>query len=98
MWISNDIVSEVSRVATIFYVDKRQTKTWNDNRRDNELRMFTGWAWIARGGEETRQGMKTQSVAIRDAYYALIAKTVVPNAARRRAKLRLVKPSQRRAA
>lgn len=98
MWISNDIVAQVTKVATIYYVDATQTKTWNSNRRDDELRMFTGWTWVARNGEETRQGMKTYSVAIRDAYYALIAKTEVPHATRRRAKLRLVKSSRRQAA
>jgi hypothetical protein len=81
VWLSTDIVKQVQRVARIYYVDKTQTKLWNDNRRGNELRMFTGWMYVDRRSGEVRQGMKTQSVAIREAFYAIVQKTASPNLA-----------------
>lgn len=73
MWFANDIVTAVERVARIRYVDKINAQLWNQNRRDGELRLLTGWSWTAKGGSgKHRQGFKTMSAAYRDAYYALI--------------------------
>lgn len=86
MWLPNSIVAEVDRVATISYINVAATQRWNANRRDGELRLLTGWAWIERRGSGSRQGFKTRTVAYRDAYYALVRHEVAPHvSARRRA-------------
>lgn len=82
MWLPNDVVAEVDRVAIIRYVGVAETKRWNEHRREGELRLLTGWTWIARNGRSHRQGFKTQTVAMRDAYYALIREQATPKLAR----------------
>lgn len=78
MWLPNSIIAEVDRVAVIRYVNVAETKLWNEHRREGELRLLTGWTWIARNGRSYRQGFKTQTVAMRDAYYALIRNEAAP--------------------
>lgn len=78
MWLPNNIIAEVDRVAVIRYVNVAETKLWNEHRREGELRLLTGWTWIARNGREHRQGFKTMTVAYRDAYYAPIRNEAVP--------------------
>jgi hypothetical protein len=88
MFFANDIIAAVDRVARVRYLGKRDIKAWNDNRRDGELRLLSGWEWIARNGSAHRQGLKTVSAAYRDAYYELVVGAETP---RLRAKLRLVR-------
>jgi hypothetical protein len=83
VWLPNDIVEQVEAVARIHYVDVFATKLWNEHRRDGELRLLTGWAWVERNGRLHRQGFKTRTVAYRDAYYALILGDTAPHEARR---------------
>ena len=45
MWLPNDIIADVDRVARIYYVAVADTKLWNEHRREGELRLLTGWAW-----------------------------------------------------
>lgn len=78
MWLPNNIVTDVDHVARIYYINKVMCINWNANRQEGELRLLTGWCWVERGGRNYRQGFKTQTVAYRDAYYALIAKTNAP--------------------
>lgn len=82
------IISAVDEAARVFYVDRERCRMWNDNRRGDELRLLTGWCWIARDGSGRHaQGFKTESVAYRDAWYVLVAKREVPTDS---AKLRVV--------
>lgn len=78
MWLPNNIIAEVERVARIHYVDVAQTKQWNEHRRDGELRLLTGWSWTARNGSDHRQGFKTRTVAMRDAWYVLVQHRAAP--------------------
>lgn len=96
MWLPNDIIAEVGRVARIHYVAVGDTKLWNEHRREGELRLLTGWCWTARDGSDYRQGFKTQTVAYRDAYYALIRQSAAPPLSRGR--LRVVSTKSGRAA
>lgn len=88
MWLPNDIIASVDRVARIEYVDANTCLSWNRHRRDGELRLLTGWAWTERGSSHQRQGFKTMTVAYRDAYYALVRKSASPSLTR--ARLRVV--------
>lgn len=72
------IIDAVDQIARVRYLDKHTCRIWNDNRRSGELRLLTGWMWASRKGGEYRQGFKTQSVAYRDAYYALIQHRAAP--------------------
>lgn len=87
MWLPRDIILEVEAVARITYIDAVQTARWNKYRQPGELRLLTGWAWIARNGRDSRQGFKTQTVAFRDAYYALCRREEAPAFERRRVRL-----------
>jgi hypothetical protein len=81
----------VEAVAKIRYLGRDDAKLWNDNRRGAELRLLSGWMWTAKDGSAYQQGLKTYSAAIRDAHYALVAKTAVPGKnARTTPKLRIV--------
>lgn len=78
MWLPSDIIRAVDARARIHYIDARMTASWNAHRRQGELRLLTGWAWVSREGGAYRLGFKTQTVCYRDAYYALIAKSNAP--------------------
>lgn len=89
MWIPNNVIAEVDRVARIHYVDVEATKLWNANRRDGELRLLTGWCWTARNGKSFRQGLKTKTVCYRDCWYSLVSNSEMPAVVRHR--LRVVR-------
>ena len=78
MWLPKSVVDEVDEVATIRYIDVAATQRWNKHRHADELRLLTGWAWIAKRGGEYRQGFKTPTVAYRDCYYALVRRQAAP--------------------
>jgi hypothetical protein len=78
MWLPGSIIAEVRRVARIHYVDVETTRAWNAQRHDGELRLLTGWCWTARNGRSFRQGFKTRTVAMRDAWYSLISNSEAP--------------------
>lgn len=82
MWLPNDVIAEVERVAMVRYIDVMVCKRWNEHRRDGELRLLTGWMWQQRRGGLVRQGFKTRTVAIRDAYYVLVKHSEVPSVGR----------------
>ena len=84
------ILAEVDEVATVRYVNRADTAFWNKHRDENELRLLTGWMWEAKDKSGYKQGFKTQSVAYRDAYYALVRHEQAPGITRRR-RLRLVR-------
>ena len=91
MWIPDNIIAEVNRVARIHYVDRAMCVRWNEHREAGDLRLLTGWCWTAKSNREFRQGFKTQTVAFRDAYYSLIKREAAPPIARPR--LRVVERS-----
>lgn len=78
MWLPRSVIDEVDEIATIRYIDLAATQRWNQHRHKDELRLLTGWAWIAKRGGEYRQGFKTPTVAYRDCYYALVRHTHAP--------------------
>jgi hypothetical protein len=78
MWLPNDIIAEVDRVARIYYVDKAMTMRWNAQREEGELRLLTGWTWSAKNGSSHQQGFKTMTVAYREAWYVLVARRATP--------------------
>ena len=78
MWLPNDIILQVDQVALIYYIDVNHTKRWNTYRKENELRLLTGWAWVSKVSGAYRYGFKTKTVAYRDAYYTLVLKTSQP--------------------
>jgi hypothetical protein len=84
MWLPNDIIAEVEAVARFRYVNVEDTKLWNENRREGELRLLTGWEWIARNGSASRQGFKTRTVCMRDAWYVLVRHAEAPRSTRLR--------------
>jgi hypothetical protein len=89
MWLPTAIVEDVSKVARIKYYNVADTKLWNEHRRDGELRLLTGWGWIAKDGSDARQGFKSMTVAYRDAWYCLVQHASLPNF-NPRPKLRIV--------
>jgi hypothetical protein len=89
-----NIYAEVDRLARLRYVNRAETRLWNEHRREGELRLLTGWSWTARNGRTYRQGFKTKTVAYRDAWYSLVKEAAAPPVDRPR--LRVV--SSRRAA
>lgn len=90
MWLPDKIITKVDAVARIYYLSRVDTKRWNEHRASNELRMLTGWCWIARDGSAHGQGLKTQTVTYREAYYALIERAAPP-VATSGARLRVVR-------
>jgi hypothetical protein len=83
-YFTDDIVSQVDKVATIGYLDRRRVGIWNNNRDGDDLRALTGWYWVAKADRNKYgQGLKTPSAAIREAYYELIVHTRAPIADRR---------------
>lgn len=90
MWISLDIIREVDKVARIRYITRLECELWNASRKDNELRLLTGWEWIARDKTGRHvQGFKTMTVAYRNAYYALIRNEDAPSLTIKRSDLRV---------
>lgn len=88
MWLPQTIVADVDRVARIHYVNRADCVRWNQNRDAGELRLLSGWCWTARDRSSFRQGFKSQTVAYRDAWYALVKREQAP--AITRPKLRAV--------
>jgi hypothetical protein len=79
MWLPNDVIDAVDRVARIHYVDRRFCNSWNEHRKEGELRLLTGWAWTSKTDRHAhRQGFKTMTVCYRDAYYSLVRKEIAP--------------------
>lgn len=81
MWLPNDIVRKIDQIARFRYINKRECEVWNAHRRVGELRLLTGWEWIAKDGSAHCQGLKTITVAYRNAYYALVRKEDAPSLA-----------------
>lgn len=79
MWLPQNIVEQVEKVARIRYITKAECELWNAHRHKNELRLLTGWEWIARDGSAHCQGFKTITVAYRAAFYALIRHEDAPS-------------------
>lgn len=78
------IIADIEERARVFYIDRELCKNWNENRRGNELRLLSGWTWAERGGQRrSRTGFKTQSAALRDAYYVLLQHREQPANVRR---------------
>lgn len=86
-YFAKPIITEVGRVARIYYVDRNQTAAWNTHRREGELRLLTGWCWIAKHGDAYQMGMKTRSAAIRHCWYVLVHKAEEPGVRKRTLKL-----------
>jgi hypothetical protein len=84
MWLSAKVIADVGRVARVRYIGVIETQAWNEHRKDGELRLLTGWEWIARDGSRFQGGFKTQTVAYRDAWYALVAQAEQPRVTRLR--------------
>ena len=78
MWLPKEIVAAVDEVATVYYVNVDMTKRWNESRRENELRLLTGYGWQSKQNNTFRQGFKTITVAYRDAWYSLVQQTTAP--------------------
>jgi hypothetical protein len=92
MWFPRPVCEQIEAVAKFRYIDRELCEQYNKRKAANELRLLTGYEWIARDGSASRAGFKTLTVAYRDAYYALIRDTVAPT----RRQLRVV--STRKAA
>lgn len=91
MWLPQKAIDEVKEVARVVYIDVDACKRWNKVRREGELRLLTGWAWIAKSNNRgAKQGFKTQTVAYRDAYYTLVLGEEA--AFQVRPRIRIVKP------
>ena len=75
MWLPGDVIAEVNRVASVYYLDRAACVKWNERRSKDELRLLTGWTWMSENGRQYKQGFKTPTVAYRDAYYTLIRHT-----------------------
>jgi hypothetical protein len=95
MWLPNDLIAEIDKVARFHYVSKLDCKVWNEHRREGELRLLTGWCWQAKHGGKFQLGLKTRTACYRDAYYALVARTDTPSLSRPR--LRVVASEKRSA-
>lgn len=79
MWLPASVISEVEALAHIRYINATDCERWNKHRRDGELRMLTGWCWTSKDGHHHRQGLKTQTVCIRDCWYELVQHAATPS-------------------
>jgi len=85
MWLPDNVILAVDQVARIYYISGAEAKAWNTVRRDNELRMLSGWCWASKKNNMHRYGFKTITVAYRDAWYELVQETSTPVVRRIRA-------------
>jgi len=83
MRFSYEIKNEIYKKARFHYLDKHMCAAWNRNRSANELRLLTGWVWQCKTTSQYQMGLKTQTAALRDAYYTLIEKRNAPGIASR---------------
>jgi len=90
MWIKNDMVEAVEKVARIFYIDSSMTASWNEGRKDGEPRLMSGWCWEAKSGGRHQAGIKTPTAAYIDCWYHLVAEVEPPRISRSRVKLTVV--------
>jgi hypothetical protein len=88
MRIPNATIADIEDAVIIRYVNVHECAQWNEHRKPGELRMFTGWAWFAKTGNEHQMGLKTWSACARDAYYRQVKHIDTP--AMRRRQLRAV--------
>ena len=84
VWIRNEIVAEVDRVARVWFISWEMAQGWNAKRREGELRMMTGWVWTSRDGKQERVAFRTMTAAYIDAHYTLVARAAAPRLARPR--------------
>lgn len=89
-YFAQPIIHDVGRAARIYYVDRNQCIAWNTHRRNGELRLLTGWCWVAKNSDAYQMGFKTKSACIRDVHYKLVQRVEVPGITRRPRPLRLV--------
>lgn len=81
-WIPGEALNAVEEAVRVWYVDRDMCQRWNSTRREGELRLLTGWCWIEkRSGGQYRHGFKTKTVALRDAYYTVVAERLAPRPA-----------------
>src|ERR1700752_2714785 len=95
MFFTQAITAEIERRARFCYFDVAQVRAWNLHRRGDELRLLTGWTWMARDGSAQRTGFKTISAAVRDAYYVLIQHREQPADVTRPKLVRLNSPAKK---
>lgn len=82
MWITMDVIKQVDKVARIRYITRSECELWNAHRRNGELRMLTGWEWIARDlSGRHGHGYKTMTVAYVQAFYTLVKGEQAPQIA-----------------
>ena len=78
MWIPQTVIDDVDNLASVYYVNFAYSQKWNQYRKSNELRMMSGWAWVAKHNQQYRYGFKSKTVAYRDAWYTLVKKSRSP--------------------
>jgi hypothetical protein len=83
MWLPQNIVAEVDRVARIRYLDREACRAWNEHREPGELRLLSGWCWASKSGARHQFGLKTMTAAYRDAWYVVVAREAAPGVDRR---------------
>ena len=76
MWLSREIVEDVTDAVKVFYVDFAATRYWAEKRAKGEPLVFTGWYW-ALGGREGGP-FKSKSACYRDAWYRVCNKQSPP--------------------
>ena len=70
---THEVLEEITAKVGVYYVDVKRRNAWNKSRPDGALRIVTGHAWIEKGGRRrVRGGFKTESAALRDAYYVVL--------------------------
>jgi hypothetical protein len=96
VWIPNNIMADVDRVARVHYIDFADCMAWNAKRdKATDLRLMSGWAWTSKDGTRWEQSLKSKTAAYIHAWYTLVAKREAPTISRR-PRLRVV--GDRRAA
>jgi hypothetical protein len=83
MRFTNEIKQDIYKVARFHYLDKYMCQAWNRNRNANELRLLTGWVWQSKIDNKYQMGLKTQTAALRDAYYVLLEQRSAPGVVNR---------------
>lgn len=76
--LKDSVIASVLSLATVTYIDRSAAQWWNKQRGRGEMQTFTGWYWSC--GPREEGPFRSESAAIRDAYYALVLRSDPPNA------------------
>ena len=80
--LTKAVINDTLEKCQVHYLDRSTARWWNERRAKGQPPVFCGWYWVK--GPREAGPFKTQSSAMRDAYFTLVLNEHVPQVFNRR--------------